>query len=75
MQLSTRNQLKGKITDVQPGGIMAEVTVEVSGQTVVAAITRDSRPIDLHQRARANAKFDTIFWLVCRNRRSRHEVN
>jgi molybdate transport system regulatory protein len=42
MQLSTRNQLKGKITDVQPGGIMAEVTVEVSGQTVVAAITRGS---------------------------------
>ena len=43
MQLSTRNQLKGKITDVQLGGIMAEVTVEVSGQqTVVAAITRRS---------------------------------
>ena len=43
MQLSTRNQLKGKVTDVQLGGIMAEVTVEVSGQqTVVAAITRRS---------------------------------
>jgi len=43
VQLSTRNQLKGKITDVQLGGIMAEVTVEVSGQqTVVAAITRRS---------------------------------
>jgi molybdopterin-binding protein len=43
VQLSTRNQLKGKITDVQLGGIMAEVTVEVSGQqTVVAAITRGS---------------------------------
>ena len=42
MQLSTRNQLKGKITDVQLGGIMAEVTVDVGGQTVVAAITRGS---------------------------------
>jgi len=43
VQLSTRNQLKGKVTDVQLGGIMAEVTVEVSGQqTVVAAITRRS---------------------------------
>ena len=43
MQLSTRNQLKGKVTDVQLGGIMAEVIVEVSGQqTVVAAITRRS---------------------------------
>ena len=36
MQLSTRNQLKGKITGVQLGGIMAEVTVDVGGQTVVA---------------------------------------
>jgi len=43
VQLSTRNQLKGKVTDVQLGGIMAEVIVEVSGQqTVVAAITRRS---------------------------------
>src|SRR5215471_56129 len=42
MQLSTRNQLKGKVTDVQLGGIMAEVTVDVGGQTVVAAITRGS---------------------------------
>ena len=42
MQLSTRNQLKGTIRGVQLGGIMAEVTVDVGGQTVVAAITRGS---------------------------------
>jgi molybdopterin-binding protein len=42
MQLSTRNQLAGRVTDVQLGGIMAEVTVDVGGQTIVAAITRGS---------------------------------
>ena len=42
MKLSTRNQLRGEVTAVKLGGIMAEVTVEVSGQTVVAAITRGS---------------------------------
>ena len=43
MELSTRNQLAGKVTGVQLGGIMAEVTVELAGgQTIVAAITRGS---------------------------------
>ena len=42
MKLSTRNQLPGTVTDVQLGGIMAEVTVDVGGQTIVAAITRGS---------------------------------
>ena len=40
MELSTRNQLKGKVTDVRLGTIMAEVTVDIGGQTVVAAVTR-----------------------------------
>jgi molybdate transport system regulatory protein len=40
MELSTRNQLRGKVTGVKLGTIMAEITVDVSGQTVVAAITR-----------------------------------
>jgi molybdopterin-binding protein len=42
MKLSTRNQLSGKVTDVKLGGIMAEVTVDIGGQTVVSAITRGS---------------------------------
>ncbi|MBV8479476.1 MAG: TOBE domain-containing protein [Actinobacteria bacterium] len=42
MRLSTRNQLAGTVTDVKHGGIMAEVTVDVGGQTIVAAITRGS---------------------------------
>ena len=42
MQLSARNQLKGVVRDVRLGTIMAEVTVDVGGQEVVAAITRQS---------------------------------
>jgi molybdopterin-binding protein len=42
MRLSTRNQLKGTVTGVALGGIMAEVRVDIGGQTVVAAITRGS---------------------------------
>ena len=42
MQLSTRNQLPGTVTEVKLGGIMAEVSVDVGGRTIVAAITRGS---------------------------------
>ncbi|HEX6800527.1 MAG TPA: TOBE domain-containing protein [Ktedonobacterales bacterium] len=43
MELSARNQLKGTVTDVKLGTIMAEVTVDVGGgQTVVSVITRGS---------------------------------
>ena len=42
MELSTRNQLKGTVTKVTTGTIMAEVVVDVGGQEVVAAITRGS---------------------------------
>ena len=42
MKLSTRNQLPGKVTGVKLGGIMAEVAVDLGGQTIVAAITRES---------------------------------
>lgn len=42
MELSARNQLKGTITSVKLGTIMAEVGVDVGGQEVVAAITRSS---------------------------------
>ena len=42
MRLSTRNQLQGTVTAVALGGIMAEVTVDIGGQTIVAAITREA---------------------------------
>lgn len=42
MRLSTRNQISGKVVSVKLGGIMAEVTVDIGGQELVAAITRES---------------------------------
>jgi molybdopterin-binding protein len=42
VELSARNQLKGTITAVRLGGIMAEVAVDIGGQEIVAAITRTS---------------------------------
>ena len=42
MKLSTRNQLSGTVTAVNLGTIMSEVTVDIGGHTVVAAITRAS---------------------------------
>lgn len=42
MELSARNQLKGTVADVKLGAVMAEVTVDVGGQQLVAAITRSS---------------------------------
>lgn len=42
MEISARNQLKGTVKDIRLGTIMAEVTVDVGGQEVVAAITRSS---------------------------------
>lgn len=43
MQLSARNQLKGKITSVRLGTIMAEVILELAGgQQIVSVITRGS---------------------------------
>jgi len=42
MKLSTRNQLAGKVTNVKLGTIMSEITVDIGGQSVTAAITRGS---------------------------------
>lgn len=43
MQLSARNQLKGKIKDIKTGPVSSEVTVDIGGQTiVVASITTGS---------------------------------
>ncbi len=42
MELSARNQLKGTVTAVKTGDLMAEVTVDIGGQTIVSVITRGS---------------------------------
>jgi molybdopterin-binding protein len=42
MRLSARNQLPGRVKAVRLGAVMAQVTIDVAGSTVVAAITRDS---------------------------------
>lgn len=42
MELSARNQLRGRVRSVELGSIMAEVIVDIGGQDVVAAITRGS---------------------------------
>ncbi len=43
MELSARNQLKGRVISVKSGTVMAEVQVGVEAGTVVAAITDGSR--------------------------------
>ena len=42
MRTSARNQLVGTVTAVTIGAVMAEVVVDVNGQPIVAAITKDS---------------------------------
>jgi molybdate transport system regulatory protein len=42
MRTSARNQLPGTVTAVTIGAVMAEVVVDVNGQQIVAAITKDS---------------------------------
>lgn len=39
MELSARNQLRGEVTRVKSGTVMAEVEVKVEAGTVAAAIT------------------------------------
>jgi molybdopterin-binding protein len=42
VEISARNQLRGKVTALAFGGVMAEVRLEVGGQELVAVITRSS---------------------------------
>lgn len=42
MQLSTRNRLPGRITEVVKGKAAARVTVQVGDNNMVALITRES---------------------------------
>jgi molybdopterin-binding protein len=43
MKLSARNQLRGRVTAVKSGAVMAEIEVQVEASPVVAAITDVSR--------------------------------
>lgn len=42
IQISGRNQLKGKVTEIQLGDILAEVTIQVGDNLIDAVITRRS---------------------------------
>ena len=42
MKVSTRNQLNGTVVAVSLGNVMATIELEVAGQRVVAAVTRES---------------------------------
>ena len=43
MELSARNQLKGKVTDVNLGAVMASIKIEVTEpNTITALITKES---------------------------------
>jgi molybdopterin-binding protein len=42
MELSARNQLRGRVLRITKGTVMAEVVVDVAGNEIVAAVTRAS---------------------------------
>ena len=43
MEISARNQLKGKITNVDKGAVMANIKIEISEPNVITAvITKES---------------------------------
>ena len=43
MKLSARNQLEGKITNVELGAVMANIKIEISeSNTITAVITKES---------------------------------
>jgi molybdopterin-binding protein len=42
VRLSPRNQLAGTVTAINPGSVMSTVKVDVSGQEVTAAVTKEA---------------------------------
>jgi molybdopterin-binding protein len=42
MELSARNQIRGRVTSVSVGAVMAEVQVDVDPATITSAITASS---------------------------------
>ncbi len=42
MRISARNQLRGRVTSITLGGVMAEVVVQVGEHQIVSVVTRAS---------------------------------
>ena len=42
MDISARNQLKGRVKEITQGAVMSEVIVDIGGQEVVALISKRS---------------------------------
>ena len=43
MELSARNKIKGKIKDIKIGSVMAKISIEIAGGTIMSSvITIDS---------------------------------
>lgn len=42
METSARNQIQGTVSSVSLGSVMAEVTVDIGGASLVAVITKES---------------------------------
>ncbi|MFY9664015.1 MAG: TOBE domain-containing protein [Candidatus Cybelea sp.] len=42
MEISARNQLRGRVKSVSTGAVMAEVAVDIEGGTMISAITASS---------------------------------
>ena len=42
MELSARNQIRGKITSIKHGAVMAEVVIDVESQELTSTITNGS---------------------------------
>ena len=42
MQISARNQLRGTVTSVTLGGVMAEIVIQVGENEIVSVVTRSS---------------------------------
>jgi GntR family transcriptional regulator len=56
--LSTRNRMRGTVTSVRAGELLAEVTIDVASAEIVAAVTRASLDrLQLEPGARAGAYF------------------
>jgi molybdate transport system regulatory protein len=57
MELSARNQFKGRVTRITRGGVVAEVAVDIGhGQEIVSVITNGSVDrLDLHEGSEVTA--------------------
>lgn len=50
MELSARNQVRGRVTGLKIGDVSVEVTVDIGGQEMVSVITRGScERLGLHE--------------------------